>query len=131
MSAFKTVIPINLEEVKKLLPPDSDVESVDWDDTRKEVTLKWSCRRWVTPFSFNEECSIEQLQSGEPPNSVTVRDVVIAGHVLQVEPKPIPAPMAEEITIPKQPVVEPVTLPPQEIVVDKASSKVRKAKPQQ
>lgn len=85
MSNFKTTIPVDIQSVKNLLPPDSDVESVRWNEEHKEVELLWHNRRLITPYSFYQDFTIDQLKAGEFPKSVTAREPVTVQSPLQTK----------------------------------------------
>lgn len=73
MSDFTTVIPVDIEAVKKLLPADSDILGIEWIKASNSVELKWGNRNLVTPFSFALEFPLEQLKSGKVPFGVKNR----------------------------------------------------------
>lgn len=73
MSAYVTKLPVDLESVKKLLPPGSDVESVEFNKDTAEVELKWGNDALQTPYSFHFDWPLSMLQEGKRPEIVKDR----------------------------------------------------------
>jgi hypothetical protein len=49
VSLFKTIIPVDLEAIKKLLPKESSVDSVKFDPATNAVELHWHARYVSVP----------------------------------------------------------------------------------
>ena len=77
MSAFITKQPIDVAAFKALLPPDSDFHSVTFNKETSEIEFRWSNRGLITPFSFDEVFTLEMLQAGILPESVTRRKPIV------------------------------------------------------
>jgi hypothetical protein len=88
MSSFKTVIPVNTEAVKKLLPPGSFVEKVDFDPQTGELSLHWHHQRLTTPYTFPLDFSLAQLENHELPDKVTDRTKEVAATPALAGPHP-------------------------------------------
>lgn len=84
MSAYVTKLPIDVESVKKLLPPGSDVESVSFNAETREVELRWSNDTLVTGYTVHMDWPLALLQEGKRPD--TVKDRVL-------KPAPVPEPV--------------------------------------
>lgn len=87
MSSFKTPIPIDIDVVKALLPPDSYVEAITLDPEtvaaiyrgdvqsikKLSVVVQWGNPRLITPFSVPHEWTLEHLQGKTTPDQVKVQ----------------------------------------------------------
>lgn len=77
MSKFKTTIPVDVEAVRRLLPPGSYVDDVVFDDAGEQVELHWQHDAFKTPFDHAVEFSVDRLQAEAakraeaPPVTVT------------------------------------------------------------
>ena len=88
MAQFKTHVPIDIEQIKKLLPEGSLITGVS--PTKEGVELKWQNSRLVSPFTFDLPFSLEQLKAKELPEKVTVRDSITPSeHKAPLAKKPI------------------------------------------
>lgn len=75
MSNFVTKIPVDVEAVKRLLPPGAYVEPrVAWDEAKQELSVRWSHHRLRSPYSFDIPFSVEQLQARVLPESVADKE---------------------------------------------------------
>ena len=75
MSTFKTNIPVDVDGVRRLLPKDSFVESVEWNPLTQQVEVIWSNRNCVTPFSVPVEWTVQMLHDKALPKGATIREV--------------------------------------------------------
>lgn len=82
MSNFVTVIPVDVEAVRKLLPAGSHVESAEWNGTA--VELKWSHHKIETAFTFHLEFPMEHLKAQRLPEGA---------HERKERPRPAPGVM--------------------------------------
>jgi hypothetical protein len=71
MSLFKTIIPVDLEAIKKLLPKESSIDSVKFDPATNSVELHWHARYVTTPHTFATEWPVEMLKHKEFPATAT------------------------------------------------------------
>lgn len=82
MSAFKTCIPVDVDGVRKLLPKESFVESVDWNPLTQQVEVTWSNRNCVTPWSVPIEFPIQMLQDKALPKGAAIKTSPIAPEMM-------------------------------------------------
>lgn len=78
---FCTPIPIDIEAVKALLPPDAEIErDLVWNRENNTVELRWTSRMFFSPYSFHHEFTVDALKRKELPRFV--------GRFAQVFPEP-------------------------------------------
>lgn len=78
---FCTPIPIDLDGIKALLPPDAEIErELVWNRENNTVELRWSSRLFFSPYSFHHEFTVDALKRKELPRFV--------GRFAQVTPPP-------------------------------------------
>ncbi len=70
MSQFKTVLAVDVEGTKKLLPAQSFIEGITWNAEAKQVELVWSNHKLVTPYNIPVDFTLEQLQKKDIPAGV-------------------------------------------------------------
>ncbi len=73
MSSFKTLVPVDLEEVKSLLPPDAVVEKVVWNAEASGMDVHWQSGTIDTPFTFALDFPLSDLKKQNLPEKATVR----------------------------------------------------------
>lgn len=73
MSKFVTAIPVDVAEVKKLLPPGACVERVHWNPELSQVEVVWDHMPAHTGFDFPVAFSQEDLAARRMPKGVRQR----------------------------------------------------------
>lgn len=69
MSQFVTIIPCDIENVKRLLPAKSFIEDVAWNPHTQSVELVWSNSKLATPFTIPTPFTVQMLHDKEIPKS--------------------------------------------------------------
>ena len=90
MSKFVTKIPVNIEEVLKLLPVKSDVQETRLSEDGKTIEIEWSNDWMQTPYTVPHEWPLETFWAKTLPDKVVDKMAVKS---IQL---PSPAPESKE-----------------------------------
>lgn len=101
MSSFATTLPVNLDDLKKLLPEGSHVEGVVWNPDRCEVELRWSNSNLVTPFTFHQPYSVKELTAKTLPENTKVRPPAPKPAPETAQTDGVPVPTAKKKSVAK------------------------------
>ena len=77
MSQFKTILPVNVDEVLRLLPKDSFIESVTWEATAQTVEVVWSNRNLHTKLTVPTDFPLQMLHDRSTPAGAEIRPAQI------------------------------------------------------
>lgn len=78
MSQFLTVFPVKLDELRAVLPKDSFIESVQWNEIDQRIEVVWSNRNLVTKLTVPVEFTMQMLHDRQTPKGAEIRPVKIA-----------------------------------------------------
>lgn len=73
MSKFRTLIPVDIATLKKMLPDGATVHLVGWDYDLDQVHIDWEHDDFVTPFDHAIPFTTEALERQELPDGVRHR----------------------------------------------------------
>lgn len=76
MSKFKTDIPIDVEELKKLLPPNHHFTKILFNEDQSAVELHWEHDQMVTPFDFAMSFPVELLKRQQLPKGARMAEEI-------------------------------------------------------
>jgi hypothetical protein len=71
VSHFVTPIPVDVDRIKKLLPPGSTFVRVEWNKDKSCVEMFWYNGQLQTKYSWSFPFQIAQLEAKEIPDGVT------------------------------------------------------------
>jgi hypothetical protein len=74
VSQFVTEIAVDVDGVRRLLPRESFVESVTWNEITQRVEVVWSNRNCVTPYSIATPFTVQMLHDKEIPACAKMRE---------------------------------------------------------
>jgi hypothetical protein len=76
MSKFTTTIPVPVDAVLKMLPPNSFVNTVRIGEDKASLVVEWEQDEWRTPYTVPVEVSAKALANEEPlPETVKCKRV--------------------------------------------------------
>jgi len=98
VSAFRTVLPVDLDSVKRLLPKDHTIEKVVFDQAASQIVVIWQTSAIDTPYTFPLDFTAADLEAKKLPQhaklaerrvkpSVPANVVKIPGAV--IPPRPV------------------------------------------
>jgi len=97
VSAFRTVLPVDLDAVKRLLPKDHTVEKVVFDHAASQIVVIWQTSAIETPYTFPLDFTVPDLEAKKLPkhaklaerrvNPVPANGVKVPGAV--IPPRPV------------------------------------------
>jgi hypothetical protein len=98
MSKFKTTIPVDVEQVKKLLPPGAHLDGVTFDAGNNSVEVRWQHDGFRTPLDHAVEYPLAKLiaqnlppdREPEPEQSAETPTGTVGGTVAGGTPAPLP-----------------------------------------
>lgn len=65
MSRFKTAIPVDVEAVKRMLPPGTYFHGVTWDPATQTLALEWEHDKVTSPYTFAADFPLAALEGKE------------------------------------------------------------------
>jgi hypothetical protein len=72
MSKFKSVILVDVEAVKTLLPEGHHLNRIVWNPTDNQVEVHWEHDKFRTPVDFEVDFPIDNLEQLSLPDGVTI-----------------------------------------------------------
>jgi hypothetical protein len=82
VSAFRTVLPVDLDAVKRLLPKDHTVEKVVFDQAASQIVVIWQTSAIETPYTFPLDFTMPDLEAKKLPQHAKLSERRV---------KPVPA----------------------------------------
>jgi hypothetical protein len=67
VSAFKTVLTVDLGSITRLLPKDYTIEKIAFDHATSEVVVLWQTSAIETPYTFPLDFTVADLEAKKLP----------------------------------------------------------------